>query len=151
MQQKENFLSTQKGKIIAGSGGLVGIVVIYLLLSWMFGFWPFGKLTKEKINAMVIDPGAVTSSISQTDAAKKAKTVTDSYNNLKNAADKLNVNNKDEVLTALNALKTKTDEITTNSKSDSWDVAAFVTSFNQITKADFESAANAIIKAADLK
>lgn len=150
MQQKENLLSTQKGKIIAISGGLVGVVVIYLLLALAIGIWPFKKLTKNDINAMVIDPGTVDSSIKQTEAATKVKTASDTYDKLKKAADKLNVN-KDDVATTLTSLKTKIDSITSKSKAESFDAGQFVTEYTKLTKVDYQKVADEIIKAADLK
>nr|QOI32730.1 immunodominant membrane protein [Sesame phyllody phytoplasma] len=152
MQQKENLLSTQKGKIIAVSSGLVGVVVIYLLLAWLIGFWPFSSLTKGKIEAMIVEPEKLgTTTVAQPDADTKTKKLLDGYNKLKAAADKLNVN-KDDVVTQLNSLKGKIDTATKESaKTSDFNSASFTTAYDAITKDDFKLVADAIIKAADLK
>lgn len=151
MQQKENFLSTQRGRIIAGSSGLVGIVVIYLLLAWMIGFWPFGKLTKDKINAMVIDPGKVESSVSIETATTKVGELDKGYSALETAAKKLKKNENDDVKSAFSTLKTSIDQIKAKLNASPFVPNDFYTDYNSLKKDAFQQVANAIIKAADLK
>nr|QOI32729.1 immunodominant membrane protein [Sesame phyllody phytoplasma] len=151
MQQKENLLSTQKGKIIAVSSGLVGVVVIYLLLAWLIGFWPFSSLTKTKINAMVIDPGKVKDSILKDTATSKVGDLDKGYSSLEKAAKTLKKDDDEEVKKELTTLKSSIQIIKDKLSAASFNGAEFATEYNKLDKGSFQKVADAIIKAADLK
>ncbi|MDO8168051.1 hypothetical protein [Candidatus Phytoplasma melaleucae] len=160
MIQKENFLQTKNGKIIAGAVSGVGLVLIYFVAAWFLNFFPFGNsiLTQSSLDKLAQNlklndtlSSTSTNTVEQEAAKKAINTLSDACAKIKEALDKHNRSASDDkkiqetTFSKLNDLKTKIDAAKKESdKISDFSASAFLTAYRAIKQNDIQVLINAI-------